>query len=662
MSNSTTNAAARVQERFDASCYYRWVEPNSDITICLKEEAIDRLQVEVLRGLDSSPPFGKEVGGILLGWTGWVENHIEIVVEDFEPVPPRGVQSRFYKLKGEDHVRIEAALGHSARMRSAVGYYRSHNRPGLYLSPDDLQLIGRHFPGEENVFLLIKTLPSRACTAGFFFRKDGSIVADYTDSEVPLIPASDPSPALERPAGVIAAPPVLPWQALLRRISNRRIAYGGLLVATAAAFIAVVQYRVTQYRASTHLSQNPRTVLQSELTPPQIAAPAPQTQPSATNPARTPAADQRRSQPAPRIRKELKLPVSELAAVRPDLPSPPELQTSTAIPSLGAVAQAAVPAPENPVTPPGTLPNSASRPRVLANPAAIPPSTIEAPVPANLTFTGSVKPPGNAVTPKGGVATVPTAPAYIGPRVIQKLAPAVPYEVRRLIVTDTQLDVEVTISAEGKVTAARVMSTKGAQPLLLTMETLKAARLYRFEPAQQNGRNVPSVMVLTFRFEVTALSNKAGNPASAPAELESGAGSVRVSANSAAIPPSTIEAPKPASPASAKPPADAATSKTADAAIVSTARPYIGPRVIQKAVPTVPYEVRQFVVIGTELDVEVTISAEGKVTAARVTSTKHAPPALLTLETLKAARLFRFEPAQENGRKVPSVMVLTFHF
>ena len=105
-------------------------------------------------------------------------------------------------------------------------------------------------------------------------------------------------------------------------------------------------------------------------------------------------------------------------------------------------------------------------------------------------------------------AAVPKASAYIGPRVIHQVAPAVPHDVRPRITTDVQLDVEVTISAAGKVTAARVASTKGAAAGLLTIETLKAAQLFRFQPAQESGRNVPSVTVLTFRFEAIVNSNK----------------------------------------------------------------------------------------------------------------------------------------------------------
>jgi TonB family protein len=92
----------------------------------------------------------------------------------------------------------------------------------------------------------------------------------------------------------------------------------------------------------------------------------------------------------------------------------------------------------------------------------------------------------------------------IGPQVVHEVTPAVPRGVGPRITTEVQVNVEVSIDDKGKVTAARIASTRGAAAALLTIEAMKAAQLFRFRPAQQNGHNVPSVMVLTFHFEPTA--------------------------------------------------------------------------------------------------------------------------------------------------------------
>jgi PilZ domain len=185
-------AAAGVTTKPRLEDYYRWVEPESNITVCLKLETVDSLQLAVLRGIDSFSHAGNEVGGILLGRTELDDDRILVFVDDFEPLPCEHGNGRFYALTAGDALQFEAALAQCSarRPRSVVGYYRSHNRDGLFLSKDDLQLIQRHFCEPDNLFLLIKTLPSRACTAGFFFRKNGHVQSEYTDSEVPLIPVS----------------------------------------------------------------------------------------------------------------------------------------------------------------------------------------------------------------------------------------------------------------------------------------------------------------------------------------------------------------------------------------------------------------------------------------------------------------------------------------
>jgi hypothetical protein len=190
MTESAAPAGVTTKPQFEN--YYRWVEPDSNITVCLKLETVDRLQLEVLRGVDSFSYSGNEVGGILLGRTELDEGRILMFVDDFEPVSNEHPTGASYALTGRNAVHFEAALAHdrARQPRSVVGYYRSHNRDGLFLSKDDLQFIEHYFRGPDNLFLLIKTFPNRACTAGFFFWKDGHIQTEFTDSEAPLIPIS----------------------------------------------------------------------------------------------------------------------------------------------------------------------------------------------------------------------------------------------------------------------------------------------------------------------------------------------------------------------------------------------------------------------------------------------------------------------------------------
>jgi TonB family protein len=505
--------------------YYRWVEPDSDITVCLKLETVDRLQAEVLRGMDSSPGAGNEVGGILLGRTELDEGRTLTFVDDFEPVPSEHLNGPSYPfaLTADDAVAFEAALarGRARQTPSVVGYYRSHNRGGLFLSKDDLRLIQRYFHGPENLFLVIKTLPNRACTAGFFFSKDGHIQAEFTDSEAPLIPLSlsparslllgeafndisvaPPAPVLavreERPA--IPSPELAGSRNLQRRLMRGLVVTG----VAAALIVAVVRHRETG-PAQGQTPSAPQPVPLATDTSAPVQAPAPVVKQSAPNPSpRETGLRPARNRPATLLRDEPKLPnpaksretpvVGSPAPAEPGTPpsSTPLITTAepprnTAPPAVETTIAPPVPAPrppvsEKPVTPAGPAATTLA-PRTDAGTEVVPP--VSTPVPPD--------PPAS-----------PAAHTFVGPRVIHPVTPAVPRGVGPMITTDVQVDVAVSIDANGKVTGARVASTKGTAAGLLTIEALKAAQLFRFQPAQENSRNIASSMVLTFRFARTA--------------------------------------------------------------------------------------------------------------------------------------------------------------
>jgi hypothetical protein len=186
--------------------YYLWEEPESGKKIYLNLATVDRLQLEVLRGMDGGRSNHAEVGGILIGRTELDGERTITLIEDFAPVPCAYRGGPFYRLTEKDAVKFEGVLARCSsdpRGLSVVGYYRSHNRDDLCLSSDDLNLIHRYFSEPDKVFLLVKTLPSKACTAGFFFWEDGHIQSEFTYLEVPFGPVKSYSitePA--RPAAV----------------------------------------------------------------------------------------------------------------------------------------------------------------------------------------------------------------------------------------------------------------------------------------------------------------------------------------------------------------------------------------------------------------------------------------------------------------------------
>jgi Gram-negative bacterial TonB protein C-terminal len=77
----------------------------------------------------------------------------------------------------------------------------------------------------------------------------------------------------------------------------------------------------------------------------------------------------------------------------------------------------------------------------------------------------------------------------------------IPAAIKPKIQSEVRVDVVVAIDQEGKVTGARVASTKGASADLLVTEALRAAKQSRFRPAREGQKTVQSEMVLTFLFK-----------------------------------------------------------------------------------------------------------------------------------------------------------------
>lgn len=123
--------------------------------------------------------------------------------------------------------------------------------------------------------------------------------------------------------------------------------------------------------------------------------------------------------------------------------------------------------------------------------------------PAEEIRTVPVKPAEPVASPYRAQRTVRparTAASYAGPQVIRRVEPVIPAESRASLAHEVRIDVRVGIDAEGAVTTAEVTSGSGPRDPSLASATMRAARQFRFQPARSNDRNVPSGMILSFRF------------------------------------------------------------------------------------------------------------------------------------------------------------------
>jgi hypothetical protein len=502
MKESQGDVTITIKSRPEEGDYYRWSEPNSEITVCLKTETVDRLQMDALRGIASSPRTGKEVGGILLGRFDINESSILIVVDDFVLFPCAHGNGPFYDLAPAEVAEFEATLarGRTEWEQSVVGYYRSHNRDGLFLSPGDLQLIQRHFPAPDNIFLIIKTLPNRTCTAGFFFWKDGRIQSEFTDSEAPLIPINFSS-AVQIPAPPEAVvrvqgdKPVAATMEFTRRRTPRRRLIRGIAItcAAAAAMVAVIRYRASQPVLSKAAPEIPLVAKGTIPAPPGMAEPVSILKPLGPSPEPT------KPEPATAL------------AVRPERPSPFRRHPASNPP--GARKPFVMPLP--------LAPNTRDRALIPTPPAppAIEPSAPEARplLPFDETTccaaTASYEPakpnrvkrlihevPGlRKLSP-----SVADGKGFVPPRPLHDIQISLPPDTSTVLMQERRMDLKASVDASGRVTRVELLFPRGKY--LATLAAYNATR-WRFVPAELNDHPVSSEIILHFRFD-TDLSHK----------------------------------------------------------------------------------------------------------------------------------------------------------
>jgi hypothetical protein len=88
----------------------------------------------------------------------------------------------------------------------------------------------------------------------------------------------------------------------------------------------------------------------------------------------------------------------------------------------------------------------------------------------------------------------------VPPRVVHQVQPRLPSDVRLRLKSEIIIDIKVQIDAAGRVTEARPVAQTGHASLFLVSTAKNAALQWIFEPAKRGTQNVPSEVVLKFRY------------------------------------------------------------------------------------------------------------------------------------------------------------------
>ena len=157
--------------------YYAWESPAKHLTVLLSLRTVDELQ----KCFHDARQSRTEIGGFLLGGSEHAgPGRFITTIDDFDVVESDRQRGPHYELNERDRKRFARRISRARSERDPrlvpVGFFRTHLRPGLFLTAIDLGLMQNFFPGPTDVALLVS--PERDSIGGFFLQEDGRISAE----------------------------------------------------------------------------------------------------------------------------------------------------------------------------------------------------------------------------------------------------------------------------------------------------------------------------------------------------------------------------------------------------------------------------------------------------------------------------------------------------
>ena len=454
-----------------------------------------------------------EFGGILMGRVEQpAEGVYRTIIEGYEDFPLDERDDAPYVLSPSDRKRLAQRLDRLRRRRGPepVGFWRSHQRRGLYLDQRDFDLFRDFFDHPSAVFLLVRPEESGQARGGFFVWEEEDMRRHASYLEFPLGVAV-PAPAMPSPAPAAAKPPaprplaaprpapapprpaVLPPMAALRhaptatrpspqttRIIIPRAALRTAAMALVTLILPLLSFYTARYVAARRRITPAVSIRNSAAVESPVAAPAPQPSAPAPSPSEAPQFDARPdTSPAPQ-------PPHRNTADRVDAvkgtPAAPKKETETAL---------VLPEP-----PPVAPPTAGEAPHIPAPAAAPPPRPQKKPEdvvayvkPSERSSLFQRMPILRSLTRHSG------GQAYIPPNPIQHPLPALPDRMPKRV-DDTTVELVARIDERGGVKQVRVVN--GDRQLARAAE--HALLRWRFDPARRDNEPVESEMLIRFEF------------------------------------------------------------------------------------------------------------------------------------------------------------------
>ncbi len=151
--------------------YQSWSAPKSSLRIEYPAAALEDMCADAVEALSRFRHGGVEIGGVLFG----THRDGTVRIVDYRPLDCEYAFGPRFTLSEKDRANLRELIfapyrDPELRGLKVVGWYHSHTRSDLVLSPRDLELYERFFSEPWQIALVVRPEPHELSVAGFFVR------------------------------------------------------------------------------------------------------------------------------------------------------------------------------------------------------------------------------------------------------------------------------------------------------------------------------------------------------------------------------------------------------------------------------------------------------------------------------------------------------------
>jgi proteasome lid subunit RPN8/RPN11 len=174
-----------------------WKAPQISVEVEYSLTVLSEIAAAARDALLEAPKGDLEIGGVLFG-----EHEAgSIRILTWRPIDCEHTEGPSLRLLARDRVELACLLELARRTEDLkdlqpVGWFVSHPRAGVRLSPSDLEIFNGFFPYPWQVTLALQPVAEGRARAGFFVREaGGSLKSDSSYREFEIEPLALPAPA-----------------------------------------------------------------------------------------------------------------------------------------------------------------------------------------------------------------------------------------------------------------------------------------------------------------------------------------------------------------------------------------------------------------------------------------------------------------------------------